>query len=72
MQAELATAAGARPVSAWTLITGGSFGWVAGFGVDLLRLGAHRARQTFAARSGPPGSAARGWPCPGACGAGPR
>lgn len=38
-----------RPVAPWALLTGGSMGTVAGFGIDLLRLGIHEARQAFAA-----------------------
>lgn len=56
-----------RPPSAWMRLTGGSVGLVAGFGIDLLRLGAHRAGQALAARRR---AAPRGWPCTGPCGAG--
>lgn len=47
MNVEAASAAARfpRPVDAWTLLTGGSAGLVVGFGIDLLRLGLHKARQ---------------------------
>jgi hypothetical protein len=58
----------ARPADSWAVLTGRSVGIVAGFGIDLLRLGAHSARHAFSARSANPH-----WPCPGGpCDAGAR
>jgi hypothetical protein len=54
-----------RPVGAWELLTGGSAGILAGFAVDLWRLGRHRSRQARA------GARAR-WHCDRPCGAAPR
>lgn len=61
-----------RPVSAWLRLTGGSVGIVAGFGVDLLRLGACTARRALAAHCPRQGAAGRGWPCRGDCNASTR
>jgi hypothetical protein len=58
-----------RSVDPWTLLTGGSVGIVAGFGVDLLRLGLHASKRAIA--GGTRSGAARRWPCP-ACSAGSR
>lgn len=61
-----------RPVDPWTILAGDSVGIVAGFGVDLLRLGAHRARRAWAARTRRARVAACGWQRPGSCDAGAR
>jgi hypothetical protein len=61
-----------QPVDPWAFLAGGSVGIVAGFGIDLLRLGVHEARQALAARFRVQPSATRGWPCPGPCDAGAR
>ena len=58
------------PVDPWMLLTGRSLGIVAGFGVDLVRLGIHASKQAIAARTR--SIAARRWPCPGTCNAGSR
>lgn len=65
MNAEAAsgTARASRQVDAWTLLTGGSAALVVGFGIDLLRLGLHKARRARAL-------AAPRTPC--GCGAGAR
>jgi len=61
-----------RPVDPWAMLVGGSVGIVVGFGVDLLRLGVHEARQALAARARNQRGATRGWRCPGPCDAGAR
>jgi hypothetical protein len=50
----------ARPVDSWAVLTGRSVGIVAGFAIDLVRLGVHSARRALSARSANPH-----WPCPG-------
>jgi hypothetical protein len=55
-----------RAVDPWSLLTGGSVGWVAGFAADLLRLGLHGARHALASGRATPASSA--WRCPHGCG----
>lgn len=61
-----------RPADAWAILAGSSVGIVIGFGVDLLRLGAHGAKRALAARPGVKRVPTRRWPCPGPCDAGAR
>jgi hypothetical protein len=50
---------GARSVSPWMLLTGGSVSLFAGFAADLLRMGLHGARNALQAH--------RAEHCPGGC-----
>jgi hypothetical protein len=61
-----------RPVDPWAVLAGGSVGIVAGFGVDLFRLGLHEVRQALAARSRSQRVGTCRWQCPGTCDAGAR
>ena len=61
-----------RPVDPWAILSGGSVGIVVGFGLDLLRLGIHEARQALAAGSRGLRVATCGWQRPGTCDAGAR
>lgn len=45
----LATRTDERGVDPWLLLSGNSAGLVAGFAVDLVRLGLHRVRRAWAA-----------------------
>lgn len=56
-----------RAVDPWLLITGGSFGLVAGIAADLLRMGLHNARRARAAWAAGPLAGGRDCHCPGGC-----
>jgi hypothetical protein len=61
-----------RAVDPWAFMVGGSAGIVIGFGIDLSRLGIHKAKQALAARAVSQHSASGGWPCRDTCDAGSR
>lgn len=61
-----------RAVDPWAFMVGGSVGIVIGFGADLLRLGAYRAKQALARRHAGQRGAGGGWPCRQPCDAGSR
>lgn len=61
-----------RAVEPWAFMVGGSVGLVIGFGVDLSRLGIHKAKQALAQRAAGQRGAGGGWPCRQPCDAGSR